>query len=83
MADDDRMEALRAELADTRALATVGVKAAISALAGLESLLQGIRHGSMRGAGRVPEDSVRLAEEHVERGLAILREAIEGPDRDG
>lgn len=77
------LEALRAEVAETRELATLGLKAAISALSGLQALLQGIRLESMLGTGNLPEPSLRQAEEHVDRGLAILKAAIEGVGRDG
>ncbi|MBU8545511.1 MULTISPECIES: hypothetical protein [Roseomonadaceae] len=76
-ADGRELTMLRAELAQTRELATVSLKAAISALSGLQALLQGIRAESLLGTGQLPEPSLRQAEQHVDRGLSILRAAIE------
>ena len=81
--DGRELMALRAELAQTRELATVGLKAAISALSGLQALLQGMRVESLLGTGELPEPSLKQAEQHVDRGLSILRAAIEEVAVDG
>jgi len=69
--------ALTKQLEDTRELAVVGVKAAISALAAIEEALK-----ALRPTGLYPsterDGHLDAAEVHVKRGLEQLRQVIEG-----
>ncbi len=71
----EEVAALRRELAETRELATVAVKAAISALAALEEVITAAKMGSGVTNRWAHLD---VAGEQVTKGNQVLRDAFEG-----
>ncbi len=74
------IEALHRDLASAQDLATVATKAAISALAALEQVLKEMRSPRPKSAIRGLLDQFEpldVAEDHVKRGLEVLRMAFE------
>ncbi len=68
------LDSLRQQVAEARALTTVGVKAAISALLAVEEALKAIQP---RNALAPRDPHLDIAEAHVREGLGVLREAFE------
>ena len=71
---EDEIAALRQQVVEARALTTVGVKAAISALLAVEEALKAIQP---RNALASRDPHLEIAEAHVREGLGVLREAFE------
>lgn len=71
---------LQTQLRHTQAMTEVALKAAISALSGLEMALQTMRLQQQHSTAPLREVSLAQAEEHTRRGLALLKAAIEGSD---
>ncbi|MBC7801820.1 MAG: hypothetical protein H7Z10_14465 [Gemmatimonadaceae bacterium] len=68
------------ELAETRHLTIVGLKAAIASLSAIEATLRAMRSRDVHGSAAQREAQMTLAEDHVRRGLEVLRRTIEGDD---
>jgi hypothetical protein len=73
---EDEIVALRRELAETKEVANVAVKAAISALAALEEVII----AATMGSGVVNRAThLKSASEHVNKGNQVIGDALEGP----
>lgn len=73
---------LRAELAAAKELTEVSLKAAISALAGLQALVDAVKMEQLLGEGHMPAQRLEQADAHVKKGWALLKEFIERPTND-
>ncbi len=72
---EDEIAALRRELAETREVANVAVKAAISALAALEEVII----AATMGSGVINRNThLKTASEHVNKGNQVIGDALEG-----